>query len=135
MKLEDMQSPALREWAKDYMAQKLAANDGKEKAAKRDELRRLWSGWRESDWEAWRELQELRPRAIAEADKGNLRAKVGDRKGQEALDFYIQRKLAMLPRDARGYSAPYTYGFEVAALLDLLGEEPRSRVEVTDFNP
>lgn len=128
MKIEDIRDVALQQWVEDYTTQKVEAARVAKKPEKIEALRDVWKNFREADWEAWRELQDLRPRARAVLEKDG-------RSGQEALDLLLQRKLAALPRQGN-YAAPYSLGFEVRVLREVLGEEdPPRRVEVTDFNP
>jgi len=123
LKLDHVSSPALRGWVEDYTETKLA--ERKSKKLGTDDLRRMWAGFRESDWEAWRELVDLRPRARAKFEQADI-------------DIAVARKLQSLaPVHLNGqtYPAPFTLGLEVAALRELLGEtDPTPRV-VVDFIP
>jgi hypothetical protein len=125
VKLGDFSDQALRKWAEDYMVQR-AEERRKEKRGV-DDLRQVWREMNEADWEAFKALLELRPRARA-------------RYSEDEIALAIQRHLAALPRIQKNgvsYGAPWTFAAEVSALRRLLGEpEPeRTRIETIDFQP
>lgn len=110
MKLTDIRNEALRAWVADYTGQRL--EEHKKNHAKVEQLKHAWASYSEGDWGAWRELLDLRPRARAKFELGEI-------------DRAIHAKLDAQPRLERNgisYPSPYSFGVEVAALKELLGE-------------
>jgi len=109
LKVNDIRNPGLRLWVEKHVQDLVAAR----RSAKRgtDDLRDSWSAMNEPDWEARRELDELRPRAR-------------EAHGQERIDREVCDLIESLPRIQQNgvtYRAPYSLGLEVAALRKLLG--------------
>lgn len=122
MKLDHVRSDELREWIVDYTDSKLA--ERKSRKTTTDDLLRVWASFREPDWQAWRTLQDLRPRALARFSK-------------EECEAAIARKVAAAPPPTVNnvtYQAPYSLGLEVAALREFLGEAGGVIRETVEFH-
>lgn len=117
LRLDDtIRDEALRAWAQDYTDSKVAERKARKTSS--EDLIRAWRSYTEADWAAFRELLELRPRARAKFDQGEL-------------DIAVARKVASLGQRyvlGQPYPAAYSFGVEVAALRELLGDsDPRPR--------
>lgn len=125
MKISDISDAPLRAWAESYVDQKLAECRSAKRSS--EDLKTIWRTYSERDWEAFKDLLDLR-------DKAELRGFE-----REELDTAIGKRLHELPEIATNgnrYSAPYTMAIEVSVLRKLLGIEPppRSQVTYVDFH-
>jgi hypothetical protein len=93
-------------WVRNYCADKLEKN--RKKVAKVEQLESVWDGMKEGDWEAWRELMILRPRARNLLSESVIGTAVARKVAQQAVSSEF------------AYSPPYSFGLEVAALRELL---------------
>ena len=76
MRIEEIRDPSLRDWANAHIDQRLSDLKARKRSA--DDALAMWRSYNELDWDALRELEALRSRALAQFEPAQIDRAIQD---------------------------------------------------------